>query len=108
DSMISLPSGSMFRSVRNRSMSSDSLDTQKLAASGPVISRSRGSGGVSSEMPMPGLMPPPMICDEAAEVEPMEPRLDEGYVREAPWSGLVETRPAEFSGMPGAGFERSK
>ena len=59
-------------------MSSVELDTQKLAASGPVISMSCGSGGVSSAMPMPGLMPPPITCDDAAEVEPIEPRLVAG------------------------------
>ena len=37
-----------------------------------------GSGGVSSAIPMPGLMPPPITCDEAAEVEPMVPRLNAG------------------------------
>ena len=37
-----------------------------------------GSGGVSSETPMPGLMPPPITCDEAAEVEPIVPRLNAG------------------------------
>ena len=57
-------------------MSSVSLDTQNVAASGPVTSMSRSSGGVSSAIPMPGLMPPPITCDEAAEVEPMEPRLE--------------------------------
>ena len=59
-------------------MSSVELDTQKLAASGPVTSTSCGSGGVSSETPMPGLMPPPITCEEAAEVEPIEPRLVAG------------------------------
>ena len=55
------------------------VDTfEELAASGPVTSRSCGSGGVSSEMPMFGLMPPPITCDEAAEVEPIEPRLNDG------------------------------
>ena len=59
-------------------MSSLALDTQNEAASGPVISVSRSSGGVSSAMPMPGLMPPPITCEEAAEVEPIEPRLEAG------------------------------
>ena len=59
-------------------MSSLELDTQSTAASGPVISVSAGSGGVSNETPIPGLMPPPKTCDEAAEVEPIEPRLDAG------------------------------
>ena len=54
-------------------MSSLSLDTQNVAASGPVTSMSSASGGVASAMPMPGLMPPPITCDEAAEVEPMVP-----------------------------------
>ena len=57
-------------------MSSLELDTQNVAASGPVTSMSCGSGGVSSAIPMPGLMPPPITCEEAAEVEPIEPRLD--------------------------------
>ena len=57
-------------------MSSVALDTQNVAASGPVTSTSRSSGGVSSAIPMPGLMPPPITCEEAAEVEPMEPRLE--------------------------------
>ena len=60
-------------------MSSLSLDTQKLAISGPVISISSVIGGVCSAMPMPGLMPPPPItCDEAAEVEPIVPKLTHG------------------------------
>ena len=59
-------------------MSSLSLDTWNVAASGPVISVSSASGGVDSAMPMPGLMPPPITCDEAAEVEPMVPRLNAG------------------------------
>ena len=57
-------------------MSSLELDTQKVAASGPVTSTSCGNGGVSSAMPMPGLMPPPITCEDAAEVEPIEPRLE--------------------------------
>ena len=56
-------------------MSSVSLDTHSTAASGPVTSRSCASGGVSSATPMPGLMPPPITCEDAAEVEPMVPRL---------------------------------
>ena len=59
-------------------MSSVSLDTWNVAASGPVISVSSASGGVSSATPMPGLMPPPITCDDAAEVEPIEPRLNDG------------------------------
>ena len=59
-------------------MSSVSLDTQKLAISGPVTSMSCGSGGVCSATPMPGLMPPPPITCDAAEVEPMVPRLNAG------------------------------
>ncbi len=59
-------------------MSSVSLDTQNTAASGPVISVSAASGGVSNETPMPGLIPPPITCEDAAEVEPIEPRLDAG------------------------------
>src|SRR5262249_61060329 len=51
-SSTSLPSGSMLRSVRNRSMSSLALETQSCAASGPVISVSCSSGGVISEMPL--------------------------------------------------------
>ena len=57
-------------------MSSLELDTHSTAAIGPVISVSTESFAVSSEIPMPGLMPPPMTCDAAAEVEPIEPRLD--------------------------------
>ncbi len=57
-------------------MSSVELDTQSTAAIGPVISVSTESFAVSNETPMPGLMPPPMTCDAAAEVEPIEPRLD--------------------------------
>ena len=58
-------------------MSSLALDTQNEAASGPVISRSSSSGGVSSAMPMPGLMPPPPItCEDEAEVEPMVPSVE--------------------------------
>ena len=57
-------------------MSSLVLDTHSTAASGPVISVSTESCAVSNETPMPGLMPPPITCDEAAEVEPIVPRLD--------------------------------
>ena len=57
-------------------MSSLELETHSTAASGPVISVSALSGGVSSEIPIPGLMPPPITCDEAAEVEPIVPRLE--------------------------------
>jgi len=57
-------------------MSSLELETQSTAASGPVISVSAASGIVSSESPIPGLIPPPSTCEEAAEVEPIEPRLD--------------------------------
>ena len=70
---VGLPSASKLRSVRNRSMSSDELETHMRAASGPVTSTSFGSGGVESAMPMPGLMPPPITCEEAAELEPMVP-----------------------------------
>ena len=59
-------------------MSSVELDTHNTAASGPVTSMSAASGGVSSETPMPGLMPPPITCEDAAEVEPIEPRLVAG------------------------------
>ena len=55
-----------------------SVDTHKTQASGPVISVSTESFVVSSATPMPGLMPPPMTCEDAAEVEPMVPRLDAG------------------------------
>jgi hypothetical protein len=68
----------MLRIVRNRSMSSLELDTHSAAAAGPVISTSCGSGGVSSVTPIPGLMPPPITCDEAADVEPIDPRLVAG------------------------------
>ena len=56
-------------------MSSLELDTQSTAASGPVISVSAESVTLD-ETPMPGLMPPPRTCDDAAEVEPIVPRLD--------------------------------
>ena len=59
-------------------MSSVELATQMTAAAGPVTSRSCASGGVSSVIPMPGGMAPPMTCDEAADVEPIEPRLVAG------------------------------
>jgi len=41
----------MFRTVRNTSMSSLSLDTHNTAASGPVISMSSAKGSVCSDMP---------------------------------------------------------
>src|SRR6266702_4458580 len=112
--MTSLPSGAKLRSVRNKAMSSVALDTHNTAASGPVISVSAASGGVSSEIPIPGLMPPPITCDEAAEVEPIEPRLVAGYVRAVVSSGLVDTSPAALAAtlggpeLPGAGGDRSK
>ena len=59
-------------------MSSLELDTHNTAASGPVISVSTERREVTSEMPIPGLMPPPKTCDEAADVEPIVPRLDAG------------------------------
>ena len=59
-------------------MSSVELETHSTAATGPVISTSCGSGGVSSAIPMPGLIPPPITCEDAAEVEPIEPRLVAG------------------------------
>ena len=55
-------------------MSSVELDTQNTAESGPVTSVSSSIGAVSSATPMPGLMPPPITCEDAAEVEPIEPR----------------------------------
>ena len=57
-------------------MSSVSLDTHSTRGerAGDLECPAR-SGGVSSAMPMPGLMPPPITCEEAAEVEPMVPRL---------------------------------
>src|SRR4029077_3712534 len=99
---------------RKRSMSSVELETHNTAATGPVTSISCLSGGVSSATPMPGGMPPPITCDEAAEVEPIEPRLVAGYARDVVSSGLVDTRPAALAAMlgapelPGTGGDRSK
>ena len=60
-------------------MSSVSLDTQNAAASGPVTSSVlRQRRRLERQSPMPGLMPPPITCEDAAEVEPIEPRLDAG------------------------------
>ena len=58
-------------------MSSLSLDTQNEAERGPVTSMSASIGSVSSATPMFGRMPPPPItCDDAADVEPIVPRCD--------------------------------
>ena len=59
-------------------MSSLELDTHSTAATGPVTSVSCASGAVSSAIPIFGGMPPPITWDEAAEVDPIDPRLVAG------------------------------
>ena len=72
-------------------MSSLLLDTHKVAASGPVISMSSGIGGVTRATPMPGLMPPPITCADAAEVDPIEPSPVAAQVCPRVFAGLRST-----------------